>query len=572
MVRWSHKQLGDVLLLLNGIVLAIFLNQLASFYFIRLDLTEEKRYTIKGPTKELLLRLDDDVYVEVYLEGDLNAGFRRLRKAIEETLEEFRVYSDNKIHYVFKDPASASGQQAQKEFMASLASKGIQPLDVIDNKNGKRTQKRVFPGALISYGGAETGVMLLKGKSALRSEEVLNQSIEGLEYELANSINKLFNPDRRRIGFVTGQGELDSLQTASLSNSLLESYDVFKTKLDGKKSLNQYDVMVVAKPTRPFSEAAKYRLDQYLLGGGRLLLLIDQLEANMDSASGKSYFALPYQLGLDDLLFHYGVRINQDIVQDLVSLRVPVITGNVNGKPQMTPLEWPFFPLVNHYADHPITRNLDASFLKIGSSIDSVKAIGIRKTPLLLSSIHSRKVMAPVKINVDDLRKELNPANFSSGPFVSGYLLEGRFSSLYTNRFLPEGIDSSGFRSVGISSKLIIVADGDMARNEISLRTSQPQALGFDRFSGYTFANQELILNMVAFLADEGGVINARNKQVKIRPLDKEKIKNERLFWQAINLFFPLIVMMIFAVLKIYFTKKKYGSFGLALYVKDHKG
>ena len=226
MVRWSQKELGDILLLLNGIVLAILLNQLASFYFIRLDLTEEKRYTIKGPTKELLQKLDDDVYVEVYLEGDLNAGFRRLRKAIEETLEEFRVYSDNKIHYVFKDPANASGRQAQQEFMASLAAKGIQPLDVIDNKNGKRTQNRVFPGALISYGGAETGVMLLKGKTALRSEEVLNQSIEGLEYELANSISKLFNPDRRRIGFVTGQGELDSLQIASLNNSLLESYDV----------------------------------------------------------------------------------------------------------------------------------------------------------------------------------------------------------------------------------------------------------------------------------------------------------------------------------------------------------
>ena len=344
-----------------------------------------------------------------------------------------------------------------------------------------------------------------------------------------------------------------------------------KAKLDGKKSLSQYDVMIVAKPTQPFSEAAKYRLDQYLLGGGRLLLLIDRLEANMDSAMGKNYFALPYPLGLDDLLFRYGVRINQDIVQDLVSLRFPVITGNVNGKPQMTPLEWPFFPLVNHYADHPITRNLDASVLKIGSSIDSVKASGVRKTPLLLSSIHSRKVMAPVKINIDDLRKELNPANFSSGPFAFGYLLEGKFSSLFANRFLPEGIDSSGFRSVGVSSKLIVVADGDMARNDINLRTGQPQALGFDSFSGYTFANQELIMNMVAYLAEEGGVINARNKQVKIRPLDKEKIKEERFLWQAINLFVPLMLIIIFGVLKIYFTKKKYGSFGLASYVKDHK-
>ena len=563
MVKWESKKLGDLLLLFNGIALAILLNQLTSFYFFRLDLTEEKRYTIKTPTKELLRKLDDDVYVEVYLEGDLNAGFRRLRKAVQETLEEFRIYSDNKVHYVFKDPAAAMGQQAQQEFMTSLAAKGIQPIDVIDSKDGKRTQKRVFPGALISYGGAETGVMLLKGKTALRSEEVLNQSIEGLEYELVNAINTLFNTDRKRIGFVTGHGELDSLQIASLNNSLLQSYDVFKTNLTRKQSLTQYDVLIVAKPTKAFSETDKYKLDQFLLGGGKLLLLIDQLEASMDSASSKNYFAFPYHLGLDDLLFHYGVRINQDVVQDIVSLRFPVITGNVNGKPQVTPIEWPFFPMINHYSNHPITRNLDATVLKIASSIDTVKATGIGKTPLLVSSQYSRKAQAPVKINVDDLRKEMKPENFSGGPFVLGYLLEGEFSSLYANRFLPEGVDSSGYKSKGVPSKLIVVADGDLARNEVSMRTGQPQMLGLDGFSGYTFANQELIMNMVAYLADEGGMINARNKQVKIRPLDKEMIKNDRLFWQLMNLVLPLTLVILFGLLKIYLRKRKFGNFGL---------
>ena len=563
MVKWESKKLGDLLLLFNGIALAILLNQLTSFYFFRLDLTEEKRYTIKTPTKELLRKLDDDVYVEVYLEGDLNAGFRRLRKAVQETLEEFRIYSDNKVHYVFKDPAAAMGQQAQQEFMTSLAAKGIQPIDVIDSKDGKRTQKRVFPGALISYGGAETGVMLLKGKTALRSEEVLNQSIEGLEYELVNAINTLFNTDRKRIGFVTGHGELDSLQIASLNNSLLQSYDVFKTNLTRKQSLTQYDVLIVAKPTKAFSETDKYKLDQFLLGGGKLLLLIDQLEASMDSASSKNYFAFPYHLGLDDLLFHYGVRINQDVVQDIVSLRFPVITGNVNGKPQVTPIEWPFFPMINHYSNHPITRNLDATVLKIASSIDTVKATGIGKTPLLVSSQYSRKAQAPVKINVDDLRKEMKPENFSGGPFVLGYLLEGEFSSLYANRFLPEGVDSSGYKSKGVPSKLIVVADGDLARNEVSMRTGQPQMLGLDGFSGYTFANLELIMNMVAYLADEGGMINARNKQVKIRPLDKEMIKNDRLFWQLMNLVLPLTLVILFGLLKIYLRKRKFGNFGL---------
>ncbi len=562
MVKWESKRLGDLLLLANGLVLAILINQLPAMYFFRLDLTEEKRYTIKQPTRELLRQLDDNVYVEVYLEGDLNAGFRRLRKAVEETLEEFRVYSGNKVHYSFADPAAALGKNAQREFMTALAEKGIQPMNVIDNKDGQRTEKLVFPGALVSYGGAESGVMLLKGNRALGSEQVLNQSIEGLEFELANTIRKLSDLDRKAVGFVTGHGELDSLQSASLRSSLLESFDVYTVDLNGKKPLAQYDVLIIAKPRQLFSERDKYQLDQYLMNGGKVLLLADRMDAVMDSASRQDYFALPYNLGLDDQLFRYGVRINADLVQDLVAMRYPVVTGVLNNKPQMTTLEWPFYPRVNHYADHPVTRNLDAVALRFVSSVDSVKAVGIRKTPLLFTSAYSRKVTAPVRVNVNDLRKEIKPENFSSGPVVLGYLLEGKFSSLYKNRFLPDGADPKSFVQDGVDSKMIVVADGDIARNDFSTRDGQPKVLGFDEVSGYTFANRELIGNMVAFLSDESGLINARNKEVKIRPLDKEKIRSERLMWQVINLAGPLLVVALFGLYKAYSRKRKYGQFG----------
>ncbi|CAN5421412.1 gliding motility-associated ABC transporter substrate-binding protein GldG [soil metagenome] len=562
MVKWESKKLGDLLLLANVLVLTIALSQLGSFYFFRLDLTEEKRYTIKQPTKDLLTSLEDDVYVVVYLEGELNAPFRRLRNAVEETLEEFQIYSNNKVHFTFTDPAMAAGQQAQNEFMTDLASKGIQPMNIIDNKDGKRSEKLVFPGALISYNGAEKGVMLLKGDKAQGSEQVLNQSIEGLEFELASAVQALSVVDRRRIGFMRGHGELDSIQIASFQNSLLESYDVFTIDTKGKISPQEYDVVVVAKPTRQFTDNDRYVLDQYLLKGGKLLLLLDRLNAGMDSASSENYFALPYPFagGLDDQLFHYGVRINQDLVQDRVSMRYPVVTGNVNGKPQMTPIEWPFFPLINHYADHPITRHLDMTALKFVSSIDSVKATGIRKTPLLFSSGYSRNVAAPAKVSVGDLRKE-KPESFSKGPFVVSYLLEGKFTSIYKNRFLPEGVDSSGFKADGIPSKIIIVADGDIARNDINFRTGQPQALGFDAFSNYTFANQELLKNMVAYLMDESGLISARNKEVKVRPLDKEKIKDSRLMWQMLNLGLPVVLIILFGVLKVYLRKRRYGNF-----------
>ncbi len=562
MVKWESKKLGDILLLVNGLVLAIILNQLASLYFFRIDLTEEERYTIKGPTKDLLQKLQDDVFIEVYLEGDLNAGFRRLRKSVRETLEEFRTYSNNKIHYTFTDPTMAKGQNAQREFMTALASKGIQPMNVIDNNEGKRTEKLVFPGALISYAGAEVGVMLLKGNRAQGSEEVLNQSIEGLEFEFARAIEKLSNNKRKKIGLVRGHGELDSLQIASLHSSLLESYDIFKVDLNKKQTLASYDVLIIAKPTRSFSEQNKFVLDQYLIHGGKLLLLIDRLEASMDSASRSDYFAFPYPFGLEDQLFHYGVRINNDLVQDLVSLRYPVVTGVLNGKPQMTPLEWPFFPMINHYSDHPIARNLDASAFKFVSSIDSVKAPGIRKTPLLFTSGYARKLSAPVKVSVNDLRKEIKPEIFSGGPIAVAYLLEGKFTSLYKNRFLPDGVDATGFLPDGKDSRIIVVADGDLARNEINPRSGQPQALGFDSFSGYTFANGELIINMIAYLTDDAGLISARNKEIKVRPLDKEKIRNNRTSLQIINLVLPIMLIILLGILKNHLRKRRYSRFG----------
>ncbi len=562
MVKWESKKIGDVLILLNGLIVAVILYQLGAFYFFRIDLTEEKRYTIKQPTKELLRNLEDDVYIEVYLEGDLNAPWRRLRNAVEETLEEFRVYSDNKIHYSFNDPAKAVGKNAQQDFMALLSSKGIQPLNVIDNKDGQRSEKLVFPGALISYAGVEKGVMLLKGDRTKGSEEVLNQSVESIEFELANAIQSLSATDRKLIGFVKGHGELDSLHTASLRNSLSESYDVLAVDLNKMPLPGEYDLLVIAKPTLQFKDVDKFALDQYLLKGGKLLLLLDRLDARMDSASIENYFALTYPDILDDQLFHYGVRINQNLIQDLVAVRYPIVTGVLNGKPQITPIEWPFFPLVNHYADHPVTRHLDMTALKFASSLDSVKARGIRKTPLLLSSQYSRSLTAPVKVSVGDLRKE-KPENFSQGPFVLAYLLEGKFSSAYKNRFLPEGVDSTGFKKEGIASKIIVVADGDMARNDINPRNGQPQPLGYDAFSKLTFANQDLLRNMIAYLTDDSGLISARNKEVKVRPLDKEKIKNDRVFWQAVNLILPIVLILIFGMIKAYLRKRKYGSFNL---------
>ena len=560
-VSWQQsKKIGDLLLLANILLFVVILNILGSWYFVRIDLTDEKRYTIKQQTKDLLKNLDDVVYVEVYLEGELNPGFERFKKSIRETLEEFRIYSDDRIHYTFTDPNLAMGEKARNEFIAELSAKGIAPRNVIENKDGQRIEKLVFPGALVSYGGMETGVMLLKGNAMQGSQQVLNQAIEGVEYELANAIHKLTNMDRKKVGFVTAHGELSGLAIASFENSLSEQYDIGAVGLTSKEKLADYDALVLAKPTQSFSNLDKYNLDQYLMQGGRLLLLLDRLDAVMDSASSDNYFAFPYDLNLDDQLFKYGVRINQDLIQDRMSGRYPIVVSNA-GKPQIMQMEWPFFPLINQYADHPITRNLDASLVKFTSSIDTIKAVGIKKTPLLFSSPYSRKAVAPVKVGVNDLRNKLQSNDFNAGKIPIAYLLEGTFTSVFTNRFAPEGADATGFLSESSATKLIVIADGDIIRNDVNPRDGVVQPLGFDPFSQYTFANQDLLLNSIAYLVEEDGLIKARNKEIKIRPLDKEKIKEERLFWQVMNLLVPLLLVVAFGWSRSYWRKLKYSKF-----------
>lgn len=559
MVNWKSKKLGDLLLLGNGLMLVILLNLLASEHFYRFDFTSEKRYTIKPQTKQILRELDDDVFVDVYLEGELNPGFTRLRRAIRETLEEFRAFSGNRVRYRFINPELAQGQKARGEFMADLSARGIQPTNVIDTRNGQRVEKLIFPGAIISYGGEETGVMLLKGNKASSAEEEINQSIEGLEFEMISALHRLANINPRSVGVVTGHGELDSLNAAGLLEALSEVYNVSRVEPVAGK-MRALDAILVAKPVKPFSDEEKYAIDQFIMHGGKAVFLIDRIEASMDSAARAGYLALPFELGLDDMLFKYGVRINPDLLQDNNAAFFPVVTGQAGARPRMQLIEWPFFPLINRYSDHPITRNLDATLTRFVSSIDTVKAVGVRKTPLMFSSPYVRTVTAPVHININDFRSGANlPAQDTSIPV--GYLLEGTFSSVFRNRFPPAGVSHDDFLETSVPTAIVVIADGDIARNEINTRNGKPFALGFDPYTNYTYANRDLLLNIFSFLTDPEGLIVARNKEVRIRPLDKTRIREERTKWQIINIVLPLIALSLYGVGAAFVRKKRFASF-----------
>lgn len=560
MVSLNSKKAGAWLKLANGLMVLVVLNQLLSSYFFRLDLTEEKRYSIKPQTIELLQGLEDEVFIEVYLEGELNPGFARVRNYTREMLEEFRVYSGNKITYVFTNPEAAQSEKARNEFMNSLVQKGINPLNVIDNQNGQRTQKIVFPGALISYGGLETSVMFVKSGSGQGSrQEILNQAVEDVEYELANAIEKLAATARKRIGFVTGHGELDSVQRASLTRALKEKFWVKSISLNTQVPIG-FDALVVAKPIQPFSDREVFYLDQYVMQGGRVLFLLDKLDASMEKAMDENYLALPLNTGLDELLFKYGIRINNDLVQDLSSLKYPVVTGQTtDGRPEITPIEWPFFPLVNTYSNHLATRHLDAVAFKFASTIDTIAAKGVTKTPLVFTSPYSRVLGAPVTVNVANLKRDLNPAAFQAGPKALGFLLEGNFTSVYQNRILPENADKSNFIETSAQTKLVVVSDGDFARNEVNARTGQSSPLGYDPVFNVTFANEDFLMNVLNYLTNESGIINTRAKEILIRPLDKNKVAQSKTFYQVVNLVVPVALVILLSVLLNFLRAKRFA-------------
>lgn len=561
MVNFDTKKTGHLLYFLTGIVAIIIFNQLSGFYYFRIDLTEEKRYTISDATVKLLEELDDEVFVEVYLDGELPAGFRRLQKNIRETLEEFKIHAGDKINYKFIDPSAATSEKARNEFYISLGRKGIQPTRLFDTEKGKRVEKIILPGAVISYGSKETGVMLLKGNRSQGAQESLNQSIENVEYELANALRKLTQTEPKKIALLKGHGELDSLHVVGLKNVLTQYYTVHDVNLKNRRDLLGFDAIIVAQPKQSFLEEDIYKIDQFLMKGGAGIFLVDVMASDMSDASGEGTISIPVELGLDNLFFKYGIRFNRDLILDLSACVYPVVVGNLGDQPQIQLMPWPFFPELNHYSKHVIVKNTDATFTKFVGTIDTVKADGVVKTPLIFTSNNTRVVKAPIQISLNDLKYDLKPEMFNGGQKAIAWLLEGRFASVFKNRILPPGVNSDLFVEQGAATKIVVVSDGDFVKNEVNPNTGQALELGFDPFSQKTYANADFVINALNYMLDEEGIITARKKEIKIRPLDKVKIDEDRTFWQVFNLGFPVVLLVLFGVVKSYVRRKKYASF-----------
>ncbi|NNF01964.1 MAG: gliding motility-associated ABC transporter substrate-binding protein GldG [Bacteroidia bacterium] len=546
------------------LVILVLVNVISSFLFTRIDLTEDKRYTLSNETKTLLGDLEDVVFLKVYLEGEFPPGFRRLSNSTKEMLDEMRNYSNENLEYEFIDPSESESEQQRNQLYQQLAEKGLQPTNLEEQSKEGSSQKIIFPGAIISYRAKESVLQLLKDKIGANPEQMLNNSIQNLEFELANSIKKITSLDPLTIGMHTGNGELHPDNVADIVRTLSESYNVSPVAVDSSlKSLKNYDLLILAKPTVPFSEKTKFIIDQFVMKGGRLLVLADGMKISMDSLQDQDYtVAISNELNLDDMLFKYGARINKNLLMDLMAAPIPIVTGYVGNQAQQSLLPWYYFPLINPQSEHPIVKNLNAIRSEFISTVDTIAVPGIKKSILLSSSQYSRAINAPARVSLGIMREDPDVSRYNKSYLPLAVLLEGEFQSLYKSR-VPKAISEDeeiNFRESGDSTKIIVIGDGDMISNYANREAGRMYPLGYDRFTRQFFGNKNFLLNAIDYLVDDSGLLSVRSKEIKLRLLDQTKVDAERQKWQIINIGIPLIIVILFGIIRMISRRRKFAK------------
>lgn len=535
---------------------------------LQIDLTQEKRYTLNPVSKKIMKKLPDGILVKVYLDGDIPIRLKKLRNATQDILDQFRTYSSNRIDYQFIDPLENPDKKIRQKIVESLYDKGLQPTNIkIKDDKGNLSEKLVIPGAIVCYNNKEMSINLLLKNIGETAEININNSIQALEYNLVNAMICVTRDSIDKIAILEGHGELNEYQTADISHELQMNshFRVYRGKIsEDIHCLDPYKIIIIAKPTMPYSEREKLILDQYIMNGGRVLWLIDQLKIELDSLSEGPMVAFVNKTNLDDMLFKYGVRINTSLLQDVQCAVIPVNISLADQAPKFVPSPFLYLPLAMPSKTNPICRNINLIYCEFANNIDTVGKPGmINKTVLLSSSVYSRRVNAPVMISLEEINKKLQPVDFNAPMQIVSVLLEGSFQSVFTNRMLND-LNFKGelsFKDHSKPTKMIIVGDGDIIKNNFhqTIEGFQITPLGFDRYSQQTYGNKDFIVNALNYLTDEIGVISLRSREVKLRLLDKERIKVEKLKWQLINILLPIIIIILFGILIHFYRKKKYS-------------
>ncbi len=550
------------------IVAIVLINYLSSFFHKRIDLTNEKRFTISTPVKKVLRNIDQKMEIYIFLRGDIPAGFRKLSVSAQELLQEFQEYSNGNIHYkVISADEKIPG--TEKTYADTLSSLGLVPINLkVQLKEGEQSQY-IYPSAIVSYQNKLQPVNLYSGSNNFITPPELNSAEALLEYDFANGIEKVINNQKPMVAYAVGNGEPTGPETYDLvENVLKKNYSLFMMDLAKEPVVpDTFKLLIIVKPTLTFTTAEKLKIDQYVMHGGKLLCFIDRLNAEVDSLQMKNQvIAYDRNLDLEDLFFKYGIRINPDLLMDLQCDFLPF---SVNGKDQFEFLHWNYFPLFESKQNSVINKNLGLVEGKFVNTIDTVSAPGIKKTILLSSSSNSRSIETPALISGAENRNAPEDAAFNKKNLIAGVLLEGKFTSLFKNRLSRQQMDSldfygSPFQSENIeSNKMIIVADGDIVLNGTYKEKLLP--MGVNPYTvgtqyEYQFANRQFVDNCIQYLVNNAGLSEAKSKDYKLRLLDPKKTTEERSYWEILNLVLPVLVIIIFGFIYQWIRKRKYTS------------
>ncbi|MDB0039838.1 gliding motility-associated ABC transporter substrate-binding protein GldG [Polaribacter sp.] len=544
-----NKKIKNTTIVLIILVLLNIVNQ--SFYK-RLDLTNEQRYTLSETTKNTVQRIEQPLFINVYLEGDFPSEFKRLQVETLQYLEELAAENSNIIiHFVNPD--------LQRE---SLIKKGMLPSQLTVEEDGKLSEAIIFPWAEIKYKNKSTIVSLLPTAIVSSQEEQLQKSVENLEYGFTNAMHRLLLGTQQKIALLSGNGELEDIYLYSFLSEVAKKHKLAKFTLDSVaknpkqtlKDLIDFDLAIIAKPTTEFSAAEKFTLDQFITNGGKTLWMIDNVIADQDSLfNGGKMLAYPRNLNLTDLLFSYGVRINTTLIKDLYAAKIPVATGMVGNQTQFKNLEWFFHPLAGGNPNHPITKNVLPVRFQFTNQIDTLKN-NIKKTPLLVSSVLTQKFGTPNFIALQSIADEPIEEDYRNGNQLLAVLLEGDFNSAYRNRVHP--FKTPIYKANASGNKMIVIADGDVGKNQILKK--EPYDLSRDKWTNEQFGNKDFLLNAVDYLLDDIGLMELRNKSLQIPILDKQRAFRERTYWQFINLGIPVLMLLVFGIGFHWLRKRKY--------------
>lgn len=555
---------SSLLFLGAAILIVVFVNLIGRYVYTRFDLTSEKRYTLSDSTKKLLRGIDETILFRVYLEGDFPGDFKRLQNETKDMLNQFRSYNDY-VEYEFFDPNGFDDKEKQQMFYQQLVQKGIQPTVIEDNGENSVKRQIIIPAIEVSYKGRETVVNLLSGQNGLSQTDEIKNAIQSLEYNLTDAIWKLSKVERPRIAFLKGHGELERERIFDIQMSLVNDYILENVTIDGNVNAltrrtinpkdstsyifkNLFDLLIIPKPTQPFSDQDLYIIDQFVMYGGRILWLIDPVAMDIDSLQNKNVaigVRFPFE-NLDEMLFCYGVRVNSNLMLDSRCMKIPMQVGVMGDKPIYDEIPWYYFLEIVPTANHPIVKNLGPIKGEFVSSIDLIDN-DIQKTVLLTTSENTHVSNVPVRVDLNVASVEPDRRLFNHKNLPVAVLLEGQFRSAWRNRLSPyfTEIPEMGYRDVSDSTKMIVISDGDMIRNRFSYSHNKPYPLGYDNHTGLMYANKNFILNAVNYLCGDEDILTLRSREIKLRKLDPMSVKEHRLKYQLINIIVPVVVLIV---------------------------